>query len=72
MTLVVRTLPLMVSLTKEMKDLPTDELRKIVDSFDNDENIAMSVRIIMEHLDAIASDVGSLRKENTKTKVNVQ
>jgi phosphopantothenate synthetase len=62
----------MVSLAKEMKDLPKEELRKIVDGFNNDENLAMSVRIIMDHLDAIASDVGSLRKEKNKTTVNVQ
>jgi 4-phosphopantoate--beta-alanine ligase len=69
---IIRALPLMVSLAKEMKDLPKEELRKIVDGFNNDENLAMSVRIIMDHLDAIASDVGSLRKEKNKTTVNVQ
>ncbi|MHA2223334.1 MAG: phosphopantothenate/pantothenate synthetase [Candidatus Thorarchaeota archaeon] len=69
---IIRALPLMVNLAKEMKDFPKGELRKIVDGFNNDENLAMSVRIIMDHLDAIASDVGSLRKEKNKTTVNVQ
>ncbi|MFX1483398.1 MAG: phosphopantothenate/pantothenate synthetase [Promethearchaeota archaeon] len=60
---IVRALPLMVELAHELKDLSREELRNIVDEFDNDENLAMSVRIIMKHIDAIANDVGSLREK---------
>ncbi|MHA2360084.1 MAG: hypothetical protein ACXAB5_07405, partial [Candidatus Thorarchaeota archaeon] len=59
-------------LAREMKDLPEEELRKIVDGFDNDENITMSVRIIMKHLDATASDVSSLRTKKPDSKVDKQ
>ena len=66
---IIRSLPLMVQFAKDMKDLSEGELRKIVEDYDNDENLAMSVRIIMKNLDAIASDVSSLRKEKNITKV---
>ena len=69
---IIRALPLMVKLANEMKDHPREELRKIIDGFNNDENLAMSVRIIMEHLDAIASDVSSLRKKKNDSKVDEQ
>ncbi|MFW9982752.1 MAG: phosphopantothenate/pantothenate synthetase [Candidatus Thorarchaeota archaeon] len=67
---IVRALPLMVKFAREMKDLPNEELRKIVDNFNNDENLAMSVRIIMQHLDEIAKDVSSLRKKKNNSKVD--
>ncbi|MFW9807938.1 MAG: phosphopantothenate/pantothenate synthetase [Candidatus Thorarchaeota archaeon] len=69
---ITRALPLMVKFSKEMKELPKEELRKIVDDFNNDENLAMSVRIIMQHLDAIANDVGSLRTKKNDFKVDEQ
>lgn len=69
---IVRALPLMVKLAKEMKILPKEELRKIIDGFNNDENLAMSVRIIMQHLDAIASDVSILRTKKSESKVDYQ
>ncbi|MGY5864263.1 MAG: phosphopantothenate/pantothenate synthetase [Candidatus Thorarchaeota archaeon] len=69
---IIRSLPLMVQFAKEMKDLSEEELRKIVDDYDNDENLAMSVRIIMKNLDAIASDVSSLRKKKNISKVDEQ
>ena len=69
---IIRALPLMVKYAKEMKDLPEEELRKFVDGFNNDENLAMSVRIIMKHLDAIANDVSSLRTNNYESKVDEQ
>jgi phosphopantothenate synthetase len=53
-----------------MKNHPREELRKIIAGFSNDENLAMSVRIIMEHLDAIARDVSSLRKKKNDFKVD--
>lgn len=63
---VIRALPLMVKLAREMKDLPEEELSQIVESFDNTENLATSVHIIIEHLEASAKDIGLLRaKMNT-------
>ncbi|MFW9793091.1 MAG: phosphopantothenate/pantothenate synthetase [Candidatus Thorarchaeota archaeon] len=69
---VIRALPLMVTLARGMKSHTKEELQKILDDFNNDENLAMSVRIIMKHLDAIANDVSSLRKKQTNTKVDEQ
>ncbi|MHA2076601.1 MAG: phosphopantothenate/pantothenate synthetase [Candidatus Thorarchaeota archaeon] len=69
---IIRSLPLMVRFAKDMKDHSEEELRKIVDDFDNDENLAMSVRIIMKNLDAIASDISSLRKKKNVSKVDEQ
>jgi 4-phosphopantoate--beta-alanine ligase len=60
---IIRALPLMVEQAREMKDLPKDELRQIVESFDNTENLATSVHIIMQHLEARANDIGNLRKK---------
>lgn len=60
---IIRALPLMVEQAREMKDLPKDELRQIVESFDNTENLATSVHIIMQHLGARANDIGNLRKK---------
>jgi 4-phosphopantoate--beta-alanine ligase len=60
---VIRTLPMMVELAGEMKDTPRDELRQIVQSFDNTENLATSVHIIMKHLEASANEIGNMRKK---------
>jgi 4-phosphopantoate--beta-alanine ligase len=60
---VIRTLPLMVDLAREMKDLPKEELRQIAESFDNTENLATSVHIIMQHLEANAKNIGEMRKK---------
>jgi 4-phosphopantoate--beta-alanine ligase len=69
---IIRALPLMVRLTRELKGLPEQDLRKIINDFDNDENLATSVRIIMKRLDAISNDVGSLRNKNNDSKVDEQ
>lgn len=65
---VIRALPLMVELAREMKEISKDELRKIVGNFNNTENLAMSVHIIMKHLEASAKNIGKLR-EKKKTGV---
>lgn len=49
---IVRTLPLMVKFAHEMKKLPKEELRQIVDSFDNIENLKQSLQLMCEHLDS--------------------
>ncbi|MFW9787983.1 MAG: phosphopantothenate/pantothenate synthetase [Candidatus Thorarchaeota archaeon] len=66
---VVRALPLMVELAREMKQLPKEELRGIAEGFDNTENLAMSVHIIMQHLEASVKNIGKLRE---KIKTGVQ
>jgi phosphopantothenate synthetase len=49
-----------------MKDLPKEELLQIVKNFDNTENLATSVHIIMRHLEASVNDIGKIRdKMNT-------
>jgi 4-phosphopantoate--beta-alanine ligase len=60
---IVRTLPLMVEQAREMKDLSKDELLQITKHFDNTENLAMSVHIIMQHLEASANDISKLKKK---------
>ncbi|MHA1964846.1 MAG: phosphopantothenate/pantothenate synthetase [Candidatus Thorarchaeota archaeon] len=66
---IIRALPLMVEQARELKDRPREELRKIVESFDNTENLATSVHIIMQHLEASANDIGILREKiNTGAK----
>jgi len=66
---VIRSLPLMVELAREMKDLPKEELKQIVESFDNTENLATSVHIIIQHLEANAKDIG-IRRERINTGAN--
>jgi 4-phosphopantoate--beta-alanine ligase len=60
---VIRTLPLMIELAKEMKDFPKDKLHEIVEDFDNTENLATSVHIIMKHLETSANDIGKMREK---------
>ena len=60
---VIRALPLMVEQAREMKDLPKDELRQIAENFDNTDNLATSVHIIMRHLEASANDIGKMRQK---------
>ena len=65
---VVRVLPLMTELAREMKEVPKEELHRIVESFDNTKNLAMAVEMIIEHLEATAKDIGRIR-ERKKTGV---
>lgn len=58
---ITRALPLMVEKARDMKKLAKDELRKITRGFDNSENLAMSVQIIMKHLEESANNIGKLR-----------
>ena len=60
---VVRALPLMIRQAREMKGRPNEELRKIVDEFDNTENLATSVQIIIQHLEATAKSIGKTREK---------
>ncbi len=65
---IVRALPLMVEQAHVMKKIPKDELHQIVKSFNNSENLATAVQIIMKHLEGRAKDIVELR---TKTNIGV-
>lgn len=68
---IIRALPLMVELARDMKDLPKEELLQIVKNFDNTENLATSVHIIMNHLEASVNNIGKIR-EKMNTGANEQ
>ncbi|MHA1909090.1 MAG: phosphopantothenate/pantothenate synthetase family protein, partial [Candidatus Thorarchaeota archaeon] len=52
---VIRAMPLMVQYTREMSTLPKDELKGIVDAFDNAANIRHSLNLMVKHLSSKAS-----------------
>jgi 4-phosphopantoate--beta-alanine ligase len=60
---IVRALPLMVKLAKEMKNKPAPELRKIVELFNNDENLSKSILLINSRLEELSRDVSVLRQK---------
>lgn len=60
---VIRALPLMVEQARELKEFSKEELQQIAESFDNTENLATSVHIIMQHLEASAKNIGKMRKK---------
>lgn len=60
---ITRALPLMVKQAQEMRNIPKDELREIVKTFDNSENLATSLQIIMKHLEGNAKSIGELRRK---------
>ncbi len=65
---IVRALPRMAEQAHVMKKIPKDELHQIVRSFNNSENIATAVRIIITHLERRVKDIVELR---TKTNIGV-
>jgi 4-phosphopantoate--beta-alanine ligase len=60
---VVRALPLMVRYAKDMKNKPAAELREIVESFDNDENLSKSILLITSRLEELSKDIDVLRQK---------
>ena len=52
----------MTELAREMKELPKEELHRIVESFDNTMNLAMALEKIIQHLEATAKDIGRIRE----------
>ncbi|MFW9958390.1 MAG: 4-phosphopantoate--beta-alanine ligase [Candidatus Odinarchaeota archaeon] len=60
---VVRAMPLMIRYASEMKNKPTDELRKIVENYNNDENLSKSIHLIRARLEELSRDVSVLRKK---------
>jgi 4-phosphopantoate--beta-alanine ligase len=49
---IVRSLPLMVKIARDMKELPQEELQRIVDSFNNETNLRQSLRLMCNHLES--------------------
>jgi 4-phosphopantoate--beta-alanine ligase len=62
---IVRALPLMIKYAVEMKDEPADELRKIVENYNNDENLSESIHLIRARLEELSHDVSVLRKKKS-------
>ena len=60
---VVRALPLMVKYASKLKKKPKGELREIVRSFNNDQNLGQSIRFITSRLEELSQDVSVLRKK---------
>ncbi|TFG34752.1 phosphopantothenate/pantothenate synthetase [Candidatus Thorarchaeota archaeon] len=60
---IVRTMPLMIQAAKELKNQPEDNLRRLVSSFDNDNNLAESMQLILSRLDELSKNVSSLREK---------
>ncbi len=60
---IVRALPLMVDVAKELKEKPDDYLKKIVSDFDNDNNLSESLRLIISHLEDLSTNISALRKK---------
>jgi 4-phosphopantoate--beta-alanine ligase len=54
---IVRAMPLMVEYARTMKQMPPEELKRIVDAFDNVANIRVSLKLIQENLLAKANEV---------------
>jgi 4-phosphopantoate--beta-alanine ligase len=63
---VIRALPLMVRYASEMRSKPADELRKIVESYNNDETLSNSIHLITTRLEELSRDVNALREKKSK------
>ena len=60
---IVRALPLMIDTAKELKDRPDELLRELISTFDNDNNLAESLRLIITRLSELSNDMSVLRKK---------
>ena len=63
---VTRALPLMVQYAREMSSLPREELKRILDGFDNTANIRSALNLMVEHLSSKASMSLEELKESKK------
>lgn len=63
---IVRVLPIMVEMAREMKKLPHEELVRIVKEFDNEANIRSALNLMIEHLSSKASKSIEELKEGKK------
>jgi 4-phosphopantoate--beta-alanine ligase len=60
---IIRCLPLMVEYARELKGTPPDELLKIVETFDNEKNLADSMELMRTRLEHLSIDIGPLRQK---------
>lgn len=59
---IIRALPRMVELARDMKDTPRAELKRIRDEFDNGENLRLAIEHIIVHLERQCENLPSMRK----------
>ncbi|MHA1135638.1 MAG: phosphopantothenate/pantothenate synthetase [Candidatus Thorarchaeota archaeon] len=60
---IIRCMPLMVEYARELKDTPPDELLKMVETFDNEKNLADSMELMRTRLEELSKDIGLLRQK---------
>lgn len=60
---ITRCLPLMVEYARELRTTPPDELLKMVETFDNEKNLADSLELMRTQLEVVSNDIGSLRQK---------
>jgi 4-phosphopantoate--beta-alanine ligase len=60
---IIRCMPLMVEYARELKDTPHDELLKMVETFDNEKNLADSMELMKTRLEELSKDIGPLRQK---------
>jgi len=60
---IVRCVPLMIEYARELKDVPPDELLKMVETFDNEKNLSDSMKLMKNRLDELSKDIGPLREK---------
>ncbi|TFF93981.1 phosphopantothenate/pantothenate synthetase [Candidatus Thorarchaeota archaeon] len=58
---IIRAVPHMVELAREMKDMPRADLKSIRDDFDNVENLREAIEYIVNHLERQSQDLPSMR-----------
>ena len=58
---IVRALPLMVGSANELKNQPHEYLQRIVSTFDNENNLSESLRLIISRLSELSGDMSVLR-----------
>lgn len=68
---IVRALPLMVESAKELKNKPTEYLQHLKSTFNNDNNLAEALRLIISRLEELSANMGILRtKRKTGAKTS--
>lgn len=58
---IVRSLPLMIASANELKNQPHEYLQGIVSTFDNDNNLSESLRLIILRLNELSANMSALR-----------
>jgi 4-phosphopantoate--beta-alanine ligase len=60
---IIRCLPLMVESAHKLKDTPHSELQKIVEGFNNEQNLADAMEFMRSRLGELSKDLGPLRQK---------